>query len=105
MKKQLFILAALLSTTASLQAQDEFDALDVYGKTKSLGEIPDANVMHLRCSLIGPELGRNSLFFEWVRQQPHGAAPHPGADPRADHGAHPPAHDRSYYGADDGRWW
>jgi dTDP-4-dehydrorhamnose reductase len=49
------------------------DALDVYGKTKSLGEIASASVMHLRCSLIGPELGRNSLFFEWVRQQPQGA--------------------------------
>ncbi len=46
------------------------DPHDVYGKTKSLGEIPAANVMHLRCSLIGPELGRSSLFFEWVRQQP-----------------------------------
>ena len=46
------------------------DPLDVYGKTKSLGEIPSQSVMHLRCSLIGPELGRNSLFFEWVRQQP-----------------------------------
>ncbi len=50
------------------------DALDVYGKTKSLGEIPSESVMHLRCSLIGPEIGRNSLFFEWVRQQPQGAA-------------------------------
>ena len=50
------------------------DPLDVYGKTKSLGEIPAASVMHLRCSLIGPELGRNSLFFEWVRQQPRGGA-------------------------------
>jgi dTDP-4-dehydrorhamnose reductase len=49
------------------------DPLDVYGKTKSLGEIPSPNVMHLRCSLIGPELGRNSLFFEWVRQQPKSA--------------------------------
>ncbi len=49
------------------------DPLDVYGKTKSLGEIPSPNVMHLRCSLIGPEIGRNSLFFEWVRQQPKGA--------------------------------
>lgn len=48
----------------------EHDALDVYGKTKSLGETPSDSVMHLRCSLIGPELGRNSLFFEWVRQQP-----------------------------------
>ncbi len=50
------------------------DALDVYGKTKSLGEIPSESVMHLRCSLIGPEIGRSSLFFEWVRQQPQGAA-------------------------------
>jgi dTDP-4-dehydrorhamnose reductase len=30
--------------------------------------------MHLRCSLIGPELGRNSLFFEWIRQQTAGAS-------------------------------
>jgi dTDP-4-dehydrorhamnose reductase len=49
------------------------DAEDVYGKTKSLGESPSEAVMHLRCSLIGPELGRNSLFFEWIRQQPEGA--------------------------------
>jgi dTDP-4-dehydrorhamnose reductase len=49
------------------------DALDVYGKTKSLGETPSPNVMHLRCSLIGPEVGRSSLFFEWVRQQPANA--------------------------------
>jgi len=52
------------------------DALDVYGKTKSLGETPSPNVMHLRCSLIGPEVGRSSLFFEWVRQQPINAQIH-----------------------------
>jgi dTDP-4-dehydrorhamnose reductase len=52
---------------------DAHDPLDVYGKTKSLGEIPSKSVLHLRCSLIGPELGRSSLFFEWVRQQPQGA--------------------------------
>ena len=46
------------------------DPLDVYGKTKSLGETPSPAFMHLRCSLIGPEIGRSSLFFEWVRQQP-----------------------------------
>ena len=49
------------------------DALDVYGKTKSLGEVPSENVMHLRCSLVGLEIGRSSLFFEWVRNQPQGA--------------------------------
>ncbi len=59
--------------TGSYTESSQHDPLDVYGKTKSLGEVPSANVMHLRCSLIGPELGRNSLFFEWVRQQPSGA--------------------------------
>lgn len=53
---------------------DKHDPLDVYGKTKSLGEVPSDSIMHLRCSLIGPELGRSSLFFEWVRQQPRGAS-------------------------------
>lgn len=47
------------------------DARDAYGKTKSLGEVVSENVMHLRCSLVGPESnGRNSLFFEWVRGSP-----------------------------------
>ena len=53
---------------------DKHDPLDVYGKTKSLGEIPSNSVMHLRCSLIGPELGRSSLFFEWLRQLPVGSS-------------------------------
>lgn len=44
------------------------DANDVYGKSKSLGEVKSQNVMHLRCSIVGPEAeGRQSLFFEWVR--------------------------------------
>ena len=47
------------------------DARDAYGKTKSLGEVVSNNVMHLRCSLVGPESnGRNTLFFEWVRRSP-----------------------------------
>ena len=61
-------------TLGSYSESAEHDAEDVYGKTKSLGEAPSHAVMHLRCSLIGPELGRNSLLFEWVRQQPEGAS-------------------------------
>lgn len=50
------------------------DALDIYGKTKSLGEVLSPNLMLLRCSLIGPERpGRNTLFFEWVRNLDFGA--------------------------------
>lgn len=52
---------------------DAFDATDVYGKTKSLGEVPSDNFMHLRVSIIGPESGRSTSLFEWVRNQPAGA--------------------------------
>ncbi len=31
------------------------DAVDVYGRTKSLGEIPAEGVLHMRSSLVGPE--------------------------------------------------
>lgn len=44
------------------------NAYDAYGKSKSLGEVKSEHVMHLRCSLVGPESeGKQSLFFEWVR--------------------------------------
>lgn len=52
---------------------DMFDATDVYGKTKSLGEVPSSNFMHLRVSIIGPEVGRSTSLFEWVRNQPEDA--------------------------------
>ena len=61
-------------TVGSYSETAKHDAEDVYGKTKSLGETPSNAVMHLRCSLIGPERGRSSLLFEWVRQQTHGAS-------------------------------
>ena len=52
---------------------DLHDATDVYGKTKSLGEVPASNVMHLRASIIGPEVGRSTSLLEWFRNQPNGA--------------------------------
>jgi dTDP-4-dehydrorhamnose reductase len=48
---------------------DEHNALDVYGKSKSLGEAKGASMMHLRVSIIGPEVDRNTSLLEWVRNQ------------------------------------
>jgi dTDP-4-dehydrorhamnose reductase len=52
---------------------DEHSALDVYGKSKSLGEAKGASMMHLRVSIIGPEVDRNTSLLEWVRNQPPNA--------------------------------
>jgi dTDP-4-dehydrorhamnose reductase len=53
---------------------DLHDATDVYGKTKSLGEMPADNLKHLRVSIIGPEIGRSTSLLEWFRNQPIGAS-------------------------------
>jgi len=50
------------------------DALDIYGKTKSLGEVPSPAVMHLRVSIIGPELSGHVSLLDWFRGLPSGAA-------------------------------
>ncbi len=52
---------------------NEHDALDVYGKSKSMGEVKGDSMMHLRVSIIGPEVDRNSSLLEWVRNQPNNA--------------------------------
>jgi len=55
-------------------SENEFhDATDVYGKTKSLGEVPADNMMHIRASIIGPELGRSTSLLEWFKNQPNNA--------------------------------
>lgn len=46
---------------------DEHDALDVYGKTKSLGEAPQ--VKNLRCSIIGPEAKNHISLLDWFLSQ------------------------------------
>lgn len=48
------------------------DALDVYGKSKSLGECYSPNVAHLRCSIIGPEPKDFKFLIAWFRSQPVG---------------------------------
>lgn len=52
---------------------DAHDPLDVYGKTKSLGEIRAPNVFHLRCSIIGPEARGHRSLLDWFRGQANGA--------------------------------
>ncbi len=44
---------------------DSHNALDVYGKTKSLGEIIAPNFLNIRCSIIGPEINNKSSLLEW----------------------------------------
>ena len=53
---------------------DTHDATDVYGKTKSLGEMPAENLKHIRVSIIGPEVGRSTSLLEWFRNQSKGAS-------------------------------
>jgi dTDP-4-dehydrorhamnose reductase len=52
---------------------DIHDAMDVYGKTKSLGECFLPNTQHLRCSIIGPEPKDFKFLIEWFRRQPPNA--------------------------------
>jgi len=46
------------------------DCFDVYGKTKSLGEVVDSNVLNIRCSIIGPSPYERGGLFEWFQSQP-----------------------------------
>lgn len=41
------------------------DPLDVYGKSKSLGEVEAANFTNIRASIIGREVGRSTSLVEW----------------------------------------
>lgn len=52
---------------------DAHDALDVYGKTKSLGEVPAQHAYHLRCSIIGPEPKEHKFLLDWFLGQPKNA--------------------------------
>jgi dTDP-4-dehydrorhamnose reductase len=53
---------------------DVHDAVDVYGKTKSIGESWQSNVHHVRCSIIGPEPKDFKFLIEWFIRQPQGAS-------------------------------
>lgn len=44
---------------------DEADAVDLYGKTKSLGEVVEGDCLTLRTSIIGRELFTRNSLVEW----------------------------------------
>ncbi len=55
---------------------DEFaphDAYDVYGKTKSIGEVQAENMLNIRCSIIGPEIKGKVSLLEWFLSQKDGS--------------------------------
>ena len=53
---------------------DPHNPIDVYGKTKSLGEALLPSVLCLRCSIIGPEPKAYAFLLEWFLRQPRNAA-------------------------------
>jgi dTDP-4-dehydrorhamnose reductase len=46
------------------------DCTDLYGITKSLGEVVDDHFLNLRCSIIGPSPFEKGGLLEWFLQQP-----------------------------------
>ncbi len=50
--------------------KDSHDSLDVYGKTKSLGEVYAPHMYHIRCSIIGPEPKSHVSLLDWFLRQP-----------------------------------
>ncbi len=57
----------------SYDEKSVFDPLDVYGKTKSLGEVHGLNFMNLRTSIIGKENQTKDSLIEWFLGQSKGA--------------------------------
>jgi dTDP-4-dehydrorhamnose reductase len=49
--------------------EDATDAVDLYGKTKALGEVATPNALTLRTSIIGRELRGRRALIEWFLAQ------------------------------------
>jgi len=61
---------AFRGDSGNYKEQDNRDAQDSYSKSKIEGEVVAPNWIHLRSSIIGPELTSKRSLFEWVRGQP-----------------------------------
>ncbi len=49
------------------------DCVDVYGKSKSLGEVSTDGVINLRCSIVGPERATGVSLLNWFLTRPYAA--------------------------------
>jgi dTDP-4-dehydrorhamnose reductase len=57
-------------TSGSYTENSKHELTDHYSVSKSLGEVLSNNVIHLRCSLIGPEKYGFRGLFEWFNRLP-----------------------------------
>jgi dTDP-4-dehydrorhamnose reductase len=68
------------STVGGYFEDDDHDATDIYGRSKSLGEVEHDSVRTLRCSIVGPELGTSYSLLSWFlkshEETLHGFANH-----------------------------
>ena len=60
-------------TEGSYSEEASHNATDVYGKSKSLGEVPSPNILNIRCSIIGEETEDGPSLVGWLLSQPEGA--------------------------------
>lgn len=61
------VFSGRLEPPARYVEEDEPDALDLYGRSKFLGEVTDTTALTLRTSIIGPELERTSGLLAWLQ--------------------------------------
>lgn len=61
-------------TKGKYKESDPHDALDVYGKTKSIGETYFKNMLNIRCSIVGREKSAHLSLMDWFLTQKHGAS-------------------------------
>lgn len=49
---------------------DVHDCNDIYGLSKSYGEVNDVNFFNIRCSIIGKEINSNKSLYNWFMKRP-----------------------------------
>tara|TARA_B100001248_G_C27397462_1_gene466684 strand:- start:1675 stop:2556 length:882 start_codon:yes stop_codon:yes gene_type:complete len=49
----------------------QVDPVDIYGKSKFLGECSEKNFLNIRCSIIGPDEIKKNGLFEWFKSRNH----------------------------------